>query len=471
MTPATREATDFRAFLMEISHELSTQNVEELKYLVSGVVPKSRLEGVDQGYHIFSLLEEGAHICDEDLTYLQYLMQSLHRHDLYIRIRDFSTKVSSIDEQIQSNYSQSGQGLSICRETEFSSQEMKKPAEYSWVDPKLQGSESLQPNTRRTDSNQSLEIILGSVALTEMKSSPEPRETEVIDDTNTKSLGLDLETDAPPTVNKTLETALSEEPQIKPELLRQRNVGSILEKPKSPLTRVTSNPIRIQFKKKDKNYKECDGYRLGIVGGQHYEVEDGQEYVELQSGQKFQIMLQNTNKVKCNVDVYVDGKQVILAQLEENEKSEFDCPTYKEETERKHFVFYRVAEAPAESGIRSTLESGVVEAQFLPAIQSIHAKEHASRGAFRGYDPKAESSDSEESDSDSDESDSSSDDVSRGWSAGGVALQGPSHAKFSAAEDLVVDEKQKTTLMVKLVGKDDDHLSAPPAEPCYPLHS
>ena len=58
---------------------------------------------------------------------------------------------------------------------------------------------------------------------------------------------------------------------------------------------------------KAQNYMETGGYRVGIVGGRHYEI-DGEEFVEMDHGSSYRIRLTNSHLSSCEAQLDIDGK-------------------------------------------------------------------------------------------------------------------------------------------------------------------
>lgn len=79
----------FLVLLHSVSAGLSSSELTELKFLCQGRVGKRKLERVQSGLDLFSVLLEQNELDPEHTVLLRELLASLRRHDLLRRLDDY----------------------------------------------------------------------------------------------------------------------------------------------------------------------------------------------------------------------------------------------------------------------------------------------------------------------------------------------------------------------------------------------
>ena len=78
-----------RTFCYHLSTSLLNKDLEALKYLCLGIVPRAEMEKVTTGFQLFDLLEQIEEITPQDLTCLGELMREIKRDDLASKVNKF----------------------------------------------------------------------------------------------------------------------------------------------------------------------------------------------------------------------------------------------------------------------------------------------------------------------------------------------------------------------------------------------
>ena len=82
----------YRKLLVALSKELSTKDLETLKYAAVDFIPLRRTENMGSGLQFFDALEQDVKICPRNLTLLQDMFETIGRVDLAQRIQAFSNE-------------------------------------------------------------------------------------------------------------------------------------------------------------------------------------------------------------------------------------------------------------------------------------------------------------------------------------------------------------------------------------------
>ncbi|XP_031561863.1 caspase-8-like [Actinia tenebrosa] len=82
----------YRVFLNQLCDELTRQNIESLKFLVS--VPAAIGQGMKSGHQLFDYLEKRGIIGQSDLSFLAENFTFIHRKDLSKKVEEFSKRQS-----------------------------------------------------------------------------------------------------------------------------------------------------------------------------------------------------------------------------------------------------------------------------------------------------------------------------------------------------------------------------------------
>ncbi|CAB3998443.1 hypothetical protein BRAFLDRAFT_117890 [Paramuricea clavata] len=122
-----------------------------------------------------------------------------------------------------------------------------------------------------------------------------------------------------------------------------------------------------RLRSKSVNYVESSGYRLGIDGGEHLVNDEGDDYVHLQSGQSYELVLNNFNSHRCKCKVKIDGRVIFPGLvIEAGDEFTLDRPSNTD----GQFKFFAVRDAPPDSGIdqRNIEENGCIQVTFTPEV-------------------------------------------------------------------------------------------------------
>lgn len=79
----------FLSLLHSISSGLSDKELCSVKFLCKNKIPKGKLETVQSGQELFSILMEHQIIASDNLVFLRELLQEIHRADLLARVAQF----------------------------------------------------------------------------------------------------------------------------------------------------------------------------------------------------------------------------------------------------------------------------------------------------------------------------------------------------------------------------------------------
>ena len=82
----------YRKLLVELSLELSTKDLETLKYAAVDFIPLGKTENMGSGLQFFDALEQDMRIGPRNLTLLQDMFETIFRVDLAQRIQAFSNE-------------------------------------------------------------------------------------------------------------------------------------------------------------------------------------------------------------------------------------------------------------------------------------------------------------------------------------------------------------------------------------------
>ena len=81
----------YRKLLLELSSELSTNDLEKLKFTSIDVIPRGMTEDVSSGFKLFDILEQDGRITRQNLCFLKDMLKTIGRKDLAGKVERFST--------------------------------------------------------------------------------------------------------------------------------------------------------------------------------------------------------------------------------------------------------------------------------------------------------------------------------------------------------------------------------------------
>ena len=74
--------SSYRTLLLELSNSLTTESLQELKFLCADVIPAGRLERITQGIELFGAMEELNMLSEENRDFLASKLIAVDRNDL-----------------------------------------------------------------------------------------------------------------------------------------------------------------------------------------------------------------------------------------------------------------------------------------------------------------------------------------------------------------------------------------------------
>ncbi|XP_076593027.1 FAS-associated death domain protein [Chaetodon auriga] len=89
----------FNAVLLEISNQLSAEQLEQIKFLCRDMIRKRELETIDTGRKLFNILTERGRLGADNKECLCELLREIQRHDLSDKLNRFESQSGSTDNQ------------------------------------------------------------------------------------------------------------------------------------------------------------------------------------------------------------------------------------------------------------------------------------------------------------------------------------------------------------------------------------
>lgn len=80
---------DFNGLLLEISNQLSKDQLDNLKFLCQDKIGKRRMENIDSGIKLFVVLTERSELAADNTELLGRLLSKIRRDDLFQRLNSF----------------------------------------------------------------------------------------------------------------------------------------------------------------------------------------------------------------------------------------------------------------------------------------------------------------------------------------------------------------------------------------------
>lgn len=94
----------YRKFLIKLSLDLSSKDLEMLTFAAVDFIPRGRMENIRTGLQLFNVLEQDIKIGPRNMSLLQDMFQTIGRVDLAQRIQSYltgSVKVESDGKNIR----------------------------------------------------------------------------------------------------------------------------------------------------------------------------------------------------------------------------------------------------------------------------------------------------------------------------------------------------------------------------------
>lgn len=89
----------FNAVLLEISNQLSTEQLENMKFLCRHVIGKKDTEKIRAGVTLFQFLTERGRLGEDNTEYLSELLKKIQRLDLSEKLNSFESQPGYTDNQ------------------------------------------------------------------------------------------------------------------------------------------------------------------------------------------------------------------------------------------------------------------------------------------------------------------------------------------------------------------------------------
>ncbi|XP_061671539.1 protein FADD [Syngnathoides biaculeatus] len=90
----------FKALLLDISNELTSGQLDHLKFLCGTMVGKRELETINSGFKLFQCLSERGKLSQDKRELLSELLKQIHRKDLSEKLASFQSLPECADNQI-----------------------------------------------------------------------------------------------------------------------------------------------------------------------------------------------------------------------------------------------------------------------------------------------------------------------------------------------------------------------------------
>jgi len=89
--------SDYRKLLIELSLNLSSNDLEMLTFAAVDFIPRGRIENIRTGLQFFDVLEQDVTIGPRNMSLLQDMFQTIGRVDLARRIQSYLTGSVKVD--------------------------------------------------------------------------------------------------------------------------------------------------------------------------------------------------------------------------------------------------------------------------------------------------------------------------------------------------------------------------------------
>jgi hypothetical protein len=80
----------YRGFMLNLSRQITAQDMAELKYMLTSLIPDGRKESLDTALELFRFLEQQLFIGPNNLGNLQELFRLMDKQKLYEMVRNFN---------------------------------------------------------------------------------------------------------------------------------------------------------------------------------------------------------------------------------------------------------------------------------------------------------------------------------------------------------------------------------------------
>ena len=80
---------EYRIFMLELSHQFTSEDTEELKYVLASLIPAGKMESLDTTLKVFRCLEKLERVGPNNLCGLERLFSLMGKHRLSSMVTSF----------------------------------------------------------------------------------------------------------------------------------------------------------------------------------------------------------------------------------------------------------------------------------------------------------------------------------------------------------------------------------------------
>jgi hypothetical protein len=80
---------EYRVFMLELSHQLTSEDTVELKYVLASLIPAGKMESLDTTLKVFRCLEKLERVGPNNLCGLERLFSLMGKHRLSSMVTSF----------------------------------------------------------------------------------------------------------------------------------------------------------------------------------------------------------------------------------------------------------------------------------------------------------------------------------------------------------------------------------------------
>lgn len=81
---------EFNAILLDISDQLSQEQLERILFLCKGTITKKDTESIKTGLKLFTILMERQKLAEDNTDFLCEILEKVHRPDLVAKLQPFA---------------------------------------------------------------------------------------------------------------------------------------------------------------------------------------------------------------------------------------------------------------------------------------------------------------------------------------------------------------------------------------------
>ena len=95
--PEESRLSPYRKLLLKLSSDLTSNDLERLKFAAVDFIPRGRTENIGSGVQLFDVLEQDLIIGPQNLGLLQDMFKTIGRVDLAWKIQPFKTEAVKVE--------------------------------------------------------------------------------------------------------------------------------------------------------------------------------------------------------------------------------------------------------------------------------------------------------------------------------------------------------------------------------------